>query len=60
MESTQLARVVALLDEAQSDLLIGYTTPHGATVERALRAHDKITRAQNLLVGGRPTRAEDN
>lgn len=60
MESNPAARVVALLEEAKDELAIGHTTPHGIAVERALRAHDKVTQAQNLIVGGELARPEDN
>jgi hypothetical protein len=60
MQTVDLARVSALLDEAK-DLIaqISGLIP-GTWPEPAVRAHRKIDEAQRVLVGDRPTRAEDN
>lgn len=57
MEST-LPRVVTLLEEAKEEL----ARPRFSVIfdEARIRATNKITDAQNLLVGGDPVRPEDN
>lgn len=58
MESNPAARVVALLEEAKDELATGVHSD--CHPEIILRGIDKITQAQNLIVGGELARPEDN
>lgn len=61
MTTTDLARVSALLDGAKEDL--SSAAAHLRTMPElaiAARCNAKIDEAQRLLVGDKPTRAEDN
>jgi hypothetical protein len=57
VETTELARVIALLDEIKEEAegLQRRTGFHAAII-----IHTKATEAQNILVGAEPTSAEDN
>lgn len=58
-DQVRIGRVIGLLDEVKDELSsvgTGWSMPEPAR----LRLHEKITQAQNLLVGAEPTKPEDN
>lgn len=61
-DQVRIGRVIALLEEVKGELDTAHIVGRGPRSLRmyTARLHDKITQAQNLLVGADPTRPEDN
>ena len=60
MRTIDLARASTLLDEAKDEIVQITGLVPGTWPEPAVQAHRKIEEAQRILIGDKPTRAEDN